>query len=91
MILHHVIIIHHSNYCLGRWKNGVSLGHDPEGKTLGILGLGGIGKAVAKRMRGFEMKIQYHNRTRQSPEGNPLTTSSRSSTASGILIVILRL
>ncbi|KAI7853496.1 2-hydroxyacid dehydrogenase [Circinella umbellata] len=52
----------------GRWKNGVSLGRDPEGKTLGILGLGGIGKAVAKRMHGFDMKIQYHNRTRQSPE-----------------------
>ncbi|KAI9264400.1 D-isomer specific 2-hydroxyacid dehydrogenase [Phascolomyces articulosus] len=52
----------------GRWRHGVSLGHDPEGKTLGILGLGGIGKAVAKRMHGFDMKIQYHNRSRQSPE-----------------------
>ncbi|KAI9479548.1 D-isomer specific 2-hydroxyacid dehydrogenase [Zychaea mexicana] len=52
----------------GRWRHGVTMGNDPEGKTLGILGLGGIGKAVAKRMAGFDMKIQYHNRTRQSPE-----------------------
>ncbi|KAI9246474.1 D-3-phosphoglycerate dehydrogenase [Phascolomyces articulosus] len=52
----------------GCWRHGVRLGNDPEGKILGILGLGGIGKAVAKRMNGFDMKIQYHNRTRQASE-----------------------
>ncbi|KAI8146007.1 D-isomer specific 2-hydroxyacid dehydrogenase [Fennellomyces sp. T-0311] len=52
----------------GRWKHGVALGNDPEEKVLGILGMGGIGKAVAKRMAGFDMKIQYHNRTRLTPE-----------------------
>lgn len=41
-----------------------SLGHDPEGKTLGILGLGGIGRNLASKMRGFNMKIIYHNRNR---------------------------
>ncbi|ORY97712.1 D-isomer specific 2-hydroxyacid dehydrogenase [Syncephalastrum racemosum] len=56
------------NLHLGRFRNGVSMGMDPEGKKLGILGMGGIGKAVAKRMRGFDMEIQYHNRTRLPEE-----------------------
>jgi phosphoglycerate dehydrogenase-like enzyme len=34
------------------------------GKTVGILGLGAIGKAVAKRLRGFDCTILYHNRNR---------------------------
>lgn len=42
------------------------LGTDLYGKTLGIFGMGRIGKAVAKRARGFEMNILYHNRTRLS-------------------------
>lgn len=41
-----------------------SLGHDPQGKTLGILGMGGIGRNMAKKCRAFGMKIQYHNRKR---------------------------
>ena len=40
------------------------LGTDLYGKTLGIFGMGRIGKAVAKRGSGFEMKILYHNRSR---------------------------
>jgi glyoxylate reductase len=42
------------------------LGTDLFQKTLGIFGMGRIGKAVAKRAAGFEMKIIYHNRTRLS-------------------------
>lgn len=42
------------------------LGTDLYKKTLGILGMGRIGKAVAKRAAGFEMNIVYHNRTRLS-------------------------
>ncbi len=42
------------------------VGVDLEGKTLGILGLGRIGQAVAKRAAGFGMKIIYHNRKRAS-------------------------
>ena len=34
------------------------------GSTLGIVGLGSIGKAMAKRARGFDMRILYHNRNR---------------------------
>ncbi|KAF4626167.1 hypothetical protein G7Y89_g11994 [Cudoniella acicularis] len=36
--------------------------HDPRGKTLGILGMGGIGRNVAVKARGFGMKIRYYNR-----------------------------
>jgi glyoxylate reductase len=42
------------------------LGTDLYKKTLGIFGMGRIGKAVAKRASGFEMNITYHNRTRLS-------------------------
>ena len=42
------------------------LGTDLYKKTLGIFGMGRIGKAVAKRASGFEMSITYHNRTRLS-------------------------
>ncbi|KAG9389003.1 Glyoxylate reductase [Pyrenophora tritici-repentis] len=46
----------------GKWRGNFSLGHDPKNKTLGILGMGGIGSAVAHRAKAFGMKIQYHNR-----------------------------
>ncbi len=42
------------------------LGSDIFGATLGIVGLGRIGKAVAKRAKGFDMKVIYWNRTRLS-------------------------
>jgi len=43
----------------------VMLGSDVYGKTLGIVGLGRIGSAVARRARGFNMKILYYSRTRK--------------------------
>jgi glyoxylate reductase len=46
----------------GKWKGwGVMqfLGHDVHGKTLGICGFGRIGKGVARRAMGFDMKILY--------------------------------
>ena len=42
------------------------LGNDLYGKTLGIFGMGRIGKAVAKRAMGFEMNVLYHSRHRLS-------------------------
>ena len=49
----------------GAWKVGQELfGHDIRGKTLGILGFGGIGRTVARTARGFEMKVLYYRRTR---------------------------
>lgn len=51
-------------------RNGFfdGLGVDLTGKTLGIVGMGRIGRAVAERARGFRMPIIYHNRNRLSPD-----------------------
>lgn len=46
------------------WAPMLFLGTEVTGKTLGIIGLGRIGKAVARRARGFDMKVLYHNRER---------------------------
>lgn len=51
----------------GKWKTWgliLLLGQEVHGKTLGLVGLGRIGRAVAKRARGFDMKILYTDRTR---------------------------
>ena len=42
------------------------VGSDLQGKTLGIMGLGRIGKTLAKRAKAFDMKIIYHNRKKIS-------------------------
>ncbi|MCJ2177878.1 2-hydroxyacid dehydrogenase [Novosphingobium album (ex Hu et al. 2023)] len=49
----------------GRWAGwgpSVMLGHSLMGKTLGIVGMGRIGQAVAHRAKAFGMEIRYHNR-----------------------------
>lgn len=51
----------------GRWKGWKLkqfLGRDVSGATLGIVGMGRIGQVVARRARGFEMTVLYHNRRR---------------------------
>lgn len=50
------------------WKLKQFLGTDVQGATLGIIGMGRIGQAVAKRARGFEMPTLYYNRKRLTPE-----------------------
>lgn len=52
----------------GGWGPLQFLGPDVHGATLGIVGLGRIGKAVAQRAKGFGMKVIYWNRTRLSRE-----------------------
>jgi gluconate 2-dehydrogenase len=44
------------------WRNDLFLGNDVHHATLGIVGMGRIGQAVARRGRGFDMSIVYHNR-----------------------------
>ncbi|HSB51015.1 MAG TPA: D-glycerate dehydrogenase [Nitrosopumilaceae archaeon] len=64
----------------GKWKQiyGANdyVGTDLSGKTLGILGLGRIGQAVAKRAAGFGMKIIYHNR-KHAPRKIETSTDSK--------------
>lgn len=54
----------------GQWRGAMRfddwLGVDVHGKTLGILGMGRIGQAVARRASGFDMRVLYHNRNRLS-------------------------
>ena len=47
-----------------KWSWDFLLGKQMSNKKLGILGMGRIGRAVAKRAKGFGMEIHYHNRTK---------------------------
>ena len=50
------------------WAPTGMLGHRINGKRLGIVGMGRIGTAVARRARGFGLSIHYHNRKPVHPE-----------------------
>ncbi len=45
------------------WSTDYLIGKQMSGKKLGIIGMGRIGRAVAKRARAFDMEIHYHNRS----------------------------
>src|SRR5262245_47599030 len=51
---------------------GYMLGREVHGSTLGIIGLGRIGRQIARRARGFEMNLLYHNRRRDESAEAPL-------------------
>lgn len=50
------------------WTPRLLVGTDVTGAALGIFGMGRIGRTLARRARGFDMTIRYHNRTRLSFE-----------------------
>jgi len=54
----------------GKWRGqpAPALGHDPQSKVLGILGMGGIGRNLKKKAEAFGMKVIYHNRRQLSEE-----------------------
>lgn len=52
----------------GRWAWDQFLGADVHGATLGIVGMGRIGSAVARRAAGFSMRLQYCNRSAAANE-----------------------
>jgi glyoxylate reductase len=56
----------------GRWESGWAeeelTGEDVSGSTLGIVGLGGVGRAVARRARAFDMRVLYAKRRRLSAD-----------------------
>jgi len=50
------------------WDLDQLLGGDIWGKTLGIIGFGRIGRGVARRAQGFQMRLLYHDQARVAPE-----------------------
>eukprot|EP00611_Tribonema_gayanum_P032884 TRINITY_DN997_c0_g1_i3.p1 TRINITY_DN997_c0_g1~~TRINITY_DN997_c0_g1_i3.p1 ORF type:complete len:281 (+),score=80.56 TRINITY_DN997_c0_g1_i3:161-1003(+) len=51
------IIAAHRSIAEGKWDKSALLGHSLQGKTLGIVGMGGIGRGVASRALAFGMKV----------------------------------
>ncbi len=51
-----------------QWRFDTLLGADVHGTTLGIIGMGRIGQAIARRSMGFDMRVIYHNRSRLPQE-----------------------
>lgn len=50
------------------WGPRMFLGHDVHGKTLGLIGMGRIGRSVARRATGFGMRILYHDVSEVGPD-----------------------
>jgi glyoxylate reductase len=64
----------------GRWRSWspqILLGHDLHGATLGIVGFGRIGQAMARRAVGFGMKVIYYNPTPKPEAAEPLGAEYR--------------
>jgi phosphoglycerate dehydrogenase-like enzyme len=58
------LVQHHNNVAAGKWRTAEFVGlrtYEVEGKRLGIVGLGNIGKKVARRVQGFDMEVVYHD------------------------------
>src|SRR5699024_12149825 len=58
------------------WSPFLLAGSDIHHKTIGIVGMGRIGKQVAKRASGFDMNIVYHNRSRNKEAEGELDRKS---------------
>jgi lactate dehydrogenase-like 2-hydroxyacid dehydrogenase len=50
------------------WSPAFMVGLQTTGKRIGVVGMGRVGQVVAKRARGFDMEVHYHNRRRLPPE-----------------------
>lgn len=50
------------------WSPAFMVGHQVTGKRIGIVGMGKVGQVMARRARGFDMEVHYHNRRRLSAE-----------------------
>lgn len=50
------------------WSPSFMVGKQVTGARLGIIGMGRVGQAFARKARGFDMEIHYYNRTRLTPE-----------------------
>jgi D-3-phosphoglycerate dehydrogenase / 2-oxoglutarate reductase len=61
LALHRRIPDAHVHVCSGQWKRGDYQGDQLAGKTLGIVGFGRVGRAVAKRALAFDMNVLVHD------------------------------
>lgn len=52
----------------GKFTDGLGVSRDPDGRTVGIIGMGGIGSTMARRLLAFDMKIIYYNRHELDPK-----------------------
>jgi lactate dehydrogenase-like 2-hydroxyacid dehydrogenase len=50
------------------WSPSFMVGKQVTGARLGLVGMGRVGRAFARKARGFDMEIHYHNRTRLAPD-----------------------
>ena len=50
------------------WSPSFMVGHQVTGKPIGIVGMGKVGQVMARRARGFDMQVHYHNRQRLSAD-----------------------
>jgi phosphoglycerate dehydrogenase-like enzyme len=58
------LVYHHQNVVAGTWRArdfAAIRTYEVEGKRLGIVGLGNIGKKVARRVQGFDMDVRYYD------------------------------
>jgi phosphoglycerate dehydrogenase-like enzyme len=65
------LVWHHNNVAAGKWRVGdfaATRTYEVEGKRLGIVGLGNIGKKVARRAQGFDMDVRYYDVLRLSED-----------------------
>ena len=60
----------------GGWRDGAALRPIVSGKRVGILGLGDIGRRIARRCAAFDMPITYHNRRKIPDIGYPYAPSA---------------
>ena len=71
LAVHKKLVWHHLNVVAGTWRTSdfaANRTYELEGKTLGIVGLGNIGKKVARRVRGFDMDVRYFDIVRLSED-----------------------
>jgi phosphoglycerate dehydrogenase-like enzyme len=65
------LVAFHQNVVGGRWHQGIPRTvdiYELEGKTVGLVGLGNIGRQVARRVKAFDAEVIYYDAVRRSPQ-----------------------